>query len=189
MRVETEELVYRAVREGDRDAWISAMQASSALHAPWSPKPGPEDTLAVRFERLLGQHRSGASFKGLALSHAGDIVAFVNLNDIVRSVSQSANVGWAVHVAFAGKGLTTLAVCAALDLAFAPVPHGLGLHRVSCAVMPTNTRSLRVAEKCGFRREGLAKKLVCIASEWEDHLLFAKLAEEHEAGRAVSPRG
>jgi ribosomal-protein-alanine N-acetyltransferase len=110
MRVETEELVYRAVREGDRDAWINSMRASAALHAPWSPKHAPEDTLAVRFERLLGQHRSGSSFKGLALSHAGDVVAFVNLNDIVRGVSQSAYVGWAVHVAFAGRGLTTLAV-------------------------------------------------------------------------------
>lgn len=179
MKVETPELVYRGVREPDRDAWISAMRASAELHAPWSPLPAPEDTLALRFERLVGQHRSGASFKGLAFTHGGELVAFVNMNDIVRSASQSANAGWAVNVAFAGRGVTPLAVCAALDLAFAPAPHGLGLHRVGCAVMPTNARSLRVAEACGFRREGLAKKLVCIAGAWEDHVLFAKLAEEH----------
>lgn len=179
MKVETRDLVYRGVREADRDAWISAMRASAELHAPWSPLPAPEDTLAARFERHVGQHRSGGAFKGLAFTHGGELVSFVSLNEIVRGVSQSANAGWAVNVAFAGRGLTTLAVRASLDLAFAPAPHGLGLHRVACGVMPTNTRSLRVAEACGFRREGLAKKLVCIAGAWEDHALFAKLAEEH----------
>ena len=55
----------------------------------------------------------------------------------------------------------------------------MNLHRVSCGIMPHNTRSLRVAEKVGFRREGYAKELVCIAGEWQDHLLFARLASEH----------
>ena len=43
-----------------------------------------------------------------------------------------------------------------LDLAFVPEPAGLGLHRVQANIVPANGPSLRVAEKAGFRREGLA---------------------------------
>jgi ribosomal-protein-alanine N-acetyltransferase len=62
---------------------------------------------------------------------------------------------------------------------FAFDDHGLGLHRVQAGVMPQNGRSIRVLEKNGFRREGLAERYLRIAGRWEDHLLFALTAEEH----------
>jgi ribosomal-protein-alanine N-acetyltransferase len=46
-------------------------------------------------------------------------------------------------------------------------------------VLPRNARSLRVAEKCGFRREGLALRYLHIAGVWEDHVMFAKVSDEH----------
>jgi len=97
----------------------------------------------------------------------------------VWSASCSANAGWSVNAAFAGQGVMTEVVTALLDVAFAPRPHGLGLHRVAAGIMPENARSLRVAEKCGFRREGYAVELVNIAGAWRDHVCFAKLAREH----------
>ena len=79
----------------------------------------------------------------------------------------------------ARQGLATEGVIAMLDLAFAPEPAGLGLHRVQANIIPHNAPSLRVAEKAGFRREGLALAYLNIAGEWRDHLMFAKLADEH----------
>ena len=54
----------------------------------------------------------------------------------------------------------------------------LRLHRVQAAVMPRNTPSLRVLEKNGFRREGLAPSYLRINGEWEDHIIFARTAED-----------
>jgi RimJ/RimL family protein N-acetyltransferase len=120
-------------------------------------------------------------FRGRALTLDGQpIGGFVNLSNVVRGVAQYADMGWSVSAEFIGHGIATEAVTAMLDLAFAPAPAGLGLHRVSAGVIPRNARSIRVAEKAGFRREGLAKKMIRIAGEWEDHILYAKLAEEHE---------
>ncbi len=117
---------------------------------------------------------SAASFPS-----SGRLAAFVNLNEIVRSATMGATAGWAVSLDFAGQGVMTEALTALLDLAFHP--DGLALHRVSAGIMPENGASLRVAEKARFRREGFALKLVKIAGAWRDHVLFAKLAEEHRA--------
>jgi [ribosomal protein S5]-alanine N-acetyltransferase len=49
---------------------------------------------------------------------------------------------------------------------------------VQAAVMPRNAGSLRVLEKAGYRKEGLAERYLCIAGSWEDHVLFAVTSEE-----------
>lgn len=59
------------------------------------------------------------------------------------------------------------------------LPSGLGLHRVQANVMPANVASLKIARNSGFREEGLGRRLLQINDRWEDHVMFAKLAEEH----------
>ena len=41
-----------------------------------------------------------------------------------------------------------------------------------------NLGSIRVLEKCGFTREGLARRYLCINGVWQDHLLFARLKDD-----------
>ncbi len=81
-----------------------------------------------------------------------------------------------------GEGLATEGVRALVSIAFAPEPDGLGLHRVQANIMPGNGASLRVAEKVGFRREGVARRYLRIAGEWEDHAMFALTVEEWSEG-------
>jgi ribosomal-protein-alanine N-acetyltransferase len=56
----------------------------------------------------------------------------------------------------------------------------LGLHRVEVAVIPRNTRSLLLAERCGFEREGLSPRFLKIAGVWEDHVRLARRNPEME---------
>ncbi len=65
----------------------------------------------------------------------------------------------------------------------------LHLHRLEAATMPTNAASIRVLERNGFRREGVAQKLLKINGAWEDHVLhalvaddFARILDSEEAG-------
>jgi [ribosomal protein S5]-alanine N-acetyltransferase len=37
---------------------------------------------------------------------------------------------------------------------------------------------VRVLEKSGFRQEGLARKYLRINGAWQDHVLFARLADD-----------
>src|SRR5205085_692254 len=73
-----------------------------------------------------------------------------------------------------GRGICTEAVGLVVGIAL----DRLGLHRVQAAVMPRNAASIRVLEKNGFRREGLAPRYLRINGRWEDHLIFAVTAED-----------
>lgn len=51
------------------------------------------------------------------------------------------------------------------------------LHRIEANIMPRNARSLRVVEKLGFRKEGLALRYLKINGVWEDHIHMVLLNE------------
>jgi ribosomal-protein-alanine N-acetyltransferase len=58
----------------------------------------------------------------------------------------------------------------------------LKLHRLEAACMPSNAASIRVLEKNGFQREGLARRYLKINGVWQDHLLYATLADDPREG-------
>jgi ribosomal-protein-alanine N-acetyltransferase len=58
----------------------------------------------------------------------------------------------------------------------------LGLHRIEAACLPSNDPSKSLLAKAGFREEGLARRYLQINGEWQDHVLFALLADETRLG-------
>src|SRR5215831_873583 len=75
-----------------------------------------------------------------------------------------------------GKGLATRAVLSLVAYAF----DVLKLARIEIRCEPTNTRSIAVAERAGFMREGLLRDAICIRGLPQDLVLFARVAR---AGR------
>lgn len=73
-----------------------------------------------------------------------------------------------------GKGYATEAVKLILNFAFKEI----GFHRVEAGVMPRNIGSIRVLEKVGFTREGLARDYISINGVWEDHYMFSILESD-----------
>ena len=84
--------------------------------------------------------------------------------------------GYMLDEAYINRGYMTQAVDAVANAAF----NEIGLHRIEANIMPKNARSLRVAEKCGFVREGMSKKYLYINGVWEDHVHMVKLNENME---------
>lgn len=152
--------------------------------APWSPAEDPPLTAATRFERAVARARegleTGTACRLAAFLADGRLAGLFNLNNIVRGVFHSADAGWLVAADCTNQGVATEGVTALLEIAFAPAAagRGLALHRVQAAIIPANLPSLRVAAKCGFRREGYARRYLKIAGRWQDHILFARTAED-----------
>jgi ribosomal-protein-alanine N-acetyltransferase len=119
---------------------------------------------------------------GIALPQ-GPLVGRVRLSVVVRGPWQNANLGYYVDRAANGRGICTEAVGLVVGIALGR----LDLHRVQAAVMPRNAASIRVLEKNGFRREGLAPNYLRINGSWEDHLIFAITRED--PGEADGPGG
>lgn len=172
----TARLLVRPLVAGDRGAWIEACVASDALVAPWSPARPPGFTWAAQFDRVLAQNTTETALRLAGFLPDGRVAGLFSLTEITRGPFQNAYAAWSVNAAVAGQGFATEGVAAMLAIAFDPA--GLALHRVQANVIPRNLRSVRVAVKCGFRLEGIALRYLEIAGRWEDHAMYARLADE-----------
>lgn len=182
----TQRLALRAFEEADEDEFVRVLEVSRERWAPWIPARPEGWSPREQFRRELHRSATGAAegthLRLGAFLDDGRLAGLFSLNEIVRGVFQNAYAGWSVSADAGGQGLGTEGVRALLQIAFTPFPGGLGLHRVQANIMPTNAPSLRIAEKAGFRREGLAMRYLQIAGVWEDHVTLAVTLEEYESG-------
>jgi ribosomal-protein-alanine N-acetyltransferase len=93
-----------------------------------------------------------------------------------RGVTQAAVLGYWLGLPFVRQGYMTAAVAAIAGYSF----EDLRLHRLEAATMPNNAASVRVLERNGFRREGVARRLLKINGVWEDHVQHALVVEDFE---------
>ena len=91
-----------------------------------------------------------------------------------RGVAQAGSLGYWMGAPHAGQGYMTEAVRTLVPFAFG----SLRLHRLEAACIPTNGASIRLLEKVGFAREGLARQYLCINGVWHDHLLYALVSTD-----------
>lgn len=181
----TPRLHLREMRPTDAAAWVRAHLVSAAEFDQWMPRSDPSIPPNKRFDLALARAVDGErlqtsyTFVAELRETPGELAAFVSLSQVFRGPFQNAYAGWRVSTPHCGKGIGREAVAALLDIAFAAAPLGLGLHRVQANVIPTNTASLKLARAVGFREEGYALRYLEIDGKYQDHVMFAKLADEH----------
>lgn len=174
-------VLLRAPKPADREEFVALRRSSPAHLRCWEPRHpggaarGPEES----FQAII----DGASdpwFRRMFLCRAADgaIVGAVNFNVLVPWPTQGTFVGYWLGRHHEGRGLMREGLSLALDHAF----RDLRLHRVEAAIMPRNLRSRRLVRALGFRREGVARKLIMINGRWEDHERWAILAPEWLTG-------
>jgi ribosomal-protein-alanine N-acetyltransferase len=171
-----------APEPSDRDEFIALVEASVDLHRPWTYPPAD----AASFRRLLERDRADNFFALLARRTDDEaIVGLFELSDVVRGAFQNAYLGYWVGGPFAGQGYMREGMQLALRFAFKE----LKLHRVEANIQPANKRSLALAKKSGFRREGFSPRYLKIGGRWRDHERWAILSDDrrltHKAARLV----
>ena len=93
---------------------------------------------------------------------------------LTLGIIQAGTVGYWIGQPFARHGYMTRALRVLLPYTF----DELSLHRVEAACIPTNEPSNRLLQRCGFVREGLARRYLCIAGQWQDHYLYGLLRDD-----------
>ncbi|RIW38511.1 GNAT family N-acetyltransferase [Bacillus salacetis] len=106
---------------------------------------------------------------GIYLSREDRLIGTINLFQVLRGSLQSAFIGYFLDHGHNGRGYATEAAKLIVQFGFAE----LRLHRIEAGVMPHNVGSIRVLEKSGFQKEGIARKNVRINGKWEDHQVLA----------------
>jgi len=163
----------------DFESWAGLRERSRAFLTPWEPTwPGDDLTRGAFRRRLRRQAQEIENDEGypFLIFREGDdiLLGGLTLGQIRRGVAQGATLGYWMGAPHAGKGFMARAVRAAVTFAFAT----LRLHRIEASCLPTNDPSIRLLERCGFKREGLARAYLRINGMWQDHLLYAILESD-----------
>lgn len=181
--IQTRQLTLRLPIESDRAEFIRAMALSEKHLQPWAPRRASDETPDVWFSKTLDRANhewaSGTGVRFFGFLNDEKLAGTFSLNNVIRGVFQNTDAGWLVMADCLRRGIATEGVNAILGMALRPEPLGLGLHRVQANIIPRNEASVRVAKKCGFREEGFARQMLLINGQWQDHIMFAKLAHEH----------
>lgn len=172
-------IYLRAPQPGDFAAWAALREQSREFLMPWEPIWPPDDLTRGAFRRRLRRYvedqRNDLAYAFLVFrSEDNALVGGLTLANIRRGVAQAGSLGYWIGAPFAHHGYMSAAVRALLVYAFG----ALRLHRVEAACIPSNTPSIGLLEKCGFTREGYARRYLCINGVWHDHLLYARLADD-----------
>lgn len=172
-------MYVRPPRLSDGQAFLASVQASRSLHVPWTRPPDTRERFATFVERF-GEARN-PSHAGFLVFRREDhaLVGVFNFSEIVRGAFCSTYLGYFGFALCAGQGYMTEGMALALDVAF----RKLGLHRVEVNIQPTNARSLALAQRIGFTREGYSRRYVKIGGRWRDHERYAMLAEDWQGLR------
>lgn len=166
----------RPLEPGDAAAWAGyACRPEVKLHTS-STLTTVDEVRALLERSNTGEPNSPVRFalvrKG---SHA--LVATVGFHTI-SAANGSAEITYDVAPAHWGQGIASAACRAATVWGF----EQQGWTRVQATVLPANHRSLRVLEKCGFQREGMARNLRVVRGRPADYWLYSAIPGEVRSG-------
>jgi ribosomal-protein-alanine N-acetyltransferase len=186
-RLEGARVVLRAPKATDLGALRRLLRRNAEHLRPWSPAPprGSNPLSLTELSRAIARQRrdwkDDLAYVFLIELREGDepLIGRIALTSVTRGPFQNAYLGYWIDADHQGRGLTSEAVELVLTFVF----DVLLLHRVQAAVMPRNAASQHILVRRGFREEGLARRYLCIAGSWEDHLLYGLTREDWEARR------
>jgi ribosomal-protein-alanine N-acetyltransferase len=172
-------LLLRPPQMIDYPQWSRLREESRTFLTPWEPIWPSDDLTRSGFRRRLRRYAediaADRSYPFLIFrDHDESLLGGVTVANVRRGIVQAGTIGYWIGAAYSGRGLMTAALRVLLPTLFGE----LSLHRVEAACIPTNNSSVRVLEKCGFTREGLARRYLCINGVWQDHYLFGLLHED-----------
>ncbi len=153
--IETSRLILRSYREGD-ESWYFDMSQRNHAHLERYEQQNPameikteEDAKKMIADLVNEWEKRTHFFMGVFLKESEQFVAQLYIGPIGRNMPEF-GIGYFADVEHEGKGYVTEAVKAVVKSLF----EILNAHRIRIETDDTNVRSIGVAERCGFAKEG-----------------------------------
>lgn len=168
------DLVLRAFEEGDLPGVVEA--ATDPLTLKWLPQPTTYGLDTAREACLDDAPRVRTEGLGLVRAIAGKRGQLLGAIDLkgVDWAAKVAEIGYWTHPAHRGRGVMTRAVSLLARWTLADQQ----FERIELRVAPANLASVRVAEKAGFVREGIARSAGYVHDGRVDLVVFSLIRED-----------
>ena len=161
----------------DSDAADLYKHIKTKAVARWTfnlPHPYPKDKAMQWIRRTQRTWRLKKQFSfGIYSLETGNLIGGVELAPIDWK-NKNAELGYWLAEKFWGRGLTTEAVRLIVRFGF----QQLKLHRIYAQAYEPNRGSIRVLEKCGFKKEGCQRQSLYRFKQWHNSLTFGLLRSE-----------
>lgn len=189
LMIEHGDLMIRPPLLDDFGDWAALRQQSRTFLAPWEPIWPDDDLTRTSFRRRIRRYgqeiERDEAYPFLIFRRCDQtLLGGLTLGNIRRGAAQTGTLGYWMGAPFANKGIMSQAVGMICRLGFLQ----LKLDRIEAACLPENAASIRLLEKAGFQREGMARHYLTIAGIRRDHLLFALLASDGRNQRVSHER-
>ncbi len=157
--VRGEGVYLRPPEPRDYETWSDLREKSRAFLTPWEPTWPGDDLTRTSFRRRLRRNlqemTSDEAYPFLIFREDDTLVGRLDAwagEARRRSIGRRSAIGWACLTPVRGS---CRGVRAMTGYAFT----SLHLHRIEAACLPHNEASIRLLERIGFKREGLARGL------------------------------
>lgn len=179
-------VMMRTPEMADHEAWATLRLQSREFLTPWEPLWPSNDLTRPAFRSRIKHYwreiADDSSYPFFIFSADGNkLLGAITLSNVRRGVAQMGTLGYWIGAPFVRRGYMTAAIDLMKTFAFGH----LQLHRLEAGCLPANSASIALLRRSGFHEEGYARRYLRIAGEWQDHVLFACLAED--AGPAPRP--
>ena len=180
--IETERLILRRYEDRDVGDILEFSQEADywlARNLDWAPAAGSiRAYFDAQREQKMDEFPQWVNLM-MELKSERKVIGCVGIGVTSREQGQ-ASIGWMLGCRYQGQGLATEAAQALVDFGFT----SLGLHRIFARTGKSNTRSWRLMERLGMRREAHFYQSHKVRDAWDDEFVYAILAHEWEQIRA-----
>lgn len=175
----------RLIEPEDAESLLDYLVRNREFHRPFVPVP-PEGYYTIAFQRqalLAGLNRrlEGMQYRfAITPTETPErIIGITAITAIEYGAFRNGRISYMMDGEWTGHGVATRSVEQLVEFAFTR----LYLHRLEAHIMPRNAASRRVIEKCRFIEIGTGEKMVKINGVWEDHVIYARTADEQEGAK------
>jgi ribosomal-protein-alanine N-acetyltransferase len=163
----------------DYPAWAELRAQSREFLTPWEPAWTSSELTRTSFRRRLKYYardlKEDLGYAFFLFDKDDDtLLGGLTLSNVRRGVTQACTLGYWIGNPHAGQGFMTSGVSAVIPFVF----DALGLHRLEAACLSHNEASMKLLERTGFTREGMARRYLKINGIWQDHVTFALLEDD-----------
>ncbi len=182
VRLNGGKVYLRSPTERDWRAYVEVRAASRKFLEPWEPTWPPDalgrEAYFRRLNRYAADWRDGVGHSFFIFGNDDDaLLGGISMSNVRRGVAQCGTLGYWIGEPHARQGYMNEALRLIIEFCFGQ----LGLHRIEAACLPHNDASQKLLQRADFTQDGYARKYLKIRGEWQDHLLYSLLAEDHKS--------
>ncbi|MGB7193836.1 MAG: GNAT family N-acetyltransferase [Collimonas pratensis] len=159
----------RPLSRADLPAWYAYLTMPYVLeHTSWQLRS--IDELQQKFDGLESTDPASELRFAIVLRSSGELVGSIGFHSLSQP-NKTAEIAYDLAPDVWGMEIAPSACAAMTDWAF----DRLGAVRIQATALDSNTRTLRVLEKCGFQREGLLRNFRMVRGEPRNFWIYARL--------------